>query len=73
MADTNKHGWRVGRVHQETKRIEYLDNDRDVFYFEGVTGFKSRDELVARMTKYKDDKRGLFIESPRMTRYKLKV
>lgn len=69
---TDKHGWRVGRIHM-TGRVEYLDNDRDVFYFEGVKGFKTRDELIIRMTRYKDDRRGLFIESPRHTRYKLKV
>ena len=67
----NQAAWFVARDNFKNHTIEYLDNERDVFYVEGVTGYTTKEEARERAERYKGDVRGLFIMGPKYGRYRI--
>lgn len=68
---THQGAWYVAREDFKNHRVEYLDNDRDLFYVEGVLGYPNRGEANARALKFEGDKRQLFLIGPSYGRYRL--
>ena len=71
MYEVNQNAWFVARENYKDRTIEYLDNDRDLFYASGVLGFTTKIEAHDRADRYKGDKRGVFIMGPSYGRYRL--
>ena len=67
----NQKAWYVARVNFKTHKVEYLDNDRDVFYCEGVKGYATKAEAHQRADRYQGDLRNVFIQGPNYGRYRL--
>ena len=67
----NQKAWYVARVNFKTHKVEYLDNDRDIFYCEGVKGYATKAEAHQRADRYQGDLRNVFIQGPYYGRYRL--
>ena len=67
----NQGVWYVARENFKTHKLEYLDNERDLFYVEGVVGYTSKAEALVRVDKFVGDKSYMFIVGPQYGRYKI--
>lgn len=45
--------WHIVRKNPISKEIEFLDQDRDLFYLAGVEGYESKKAALIRANKYK--------------------